>query len=144
MLCMQTNLAKGSSNSELVQLTSIDRVCPGHDFQLIYECTVCGEGGTRWTGTLFNCRTPGGILLRHTKFENDNAAGECNNGSLVAHSTGVVYTNNSRCFVSQLNVSMNTFINNKTVTCSHVDDTSETVVNTSTVNIQEGKHVLLY
>ena len=104
---------------------------------------MCGEGATRWTGTLFNCRTPGGILLRHTKFENDNAAGECNNGSLVAHSTGVVYTNNSRCFVSQLNISMNTFINNKTVTCSHVYDTRETVVNTSTIDVTSCTGIIL-
>ena len=88
-----------------------------------------------WTGSIFNC-TSGEITLRHHQFgsgSNSGAAGECNDGAVTAHSVGVVSANNTDCYISQLNVTSTTHftdINNKTVTCLHVIDTCETVVDT--------------
>ena len=88
-----------------------------------------------WTGSIFNC-TSGEISLRHRLFGYDSdsgARGGCNDGAVTAHSVGVVSTNNTNCYVSQLNVMSTTYftdINDKTVTCLHVSGTNETVVDT--------------
>ena len=79
-----------------------------------------------WTGSIFNC-TSGEIALRHRLFGDDSnstASGECNDGAVIAHSVGVVSTNNTDCYISQLNVMSTTYftefgIKNKTVTCLH-------------------------
>ena len=120
-----------SSRNQLVQTNYCSS--PGHS--ITYECTVCGPGATVWTGSIFNCRS-GGITLRHHLFGYDSdfgAQGECNNGAVTAHSVGVVNTNNTDCYISQLNVMSTTYftdISNKTVTCLHVNGTHETVVDT--------------
>ena len=103
---------------------------------IAYECTVCGEGVTLWTGSLFDCAS-NGIILRHRLFEGGSASGargECNNGAVTAHSIGVLRENNTNCYISQLNISMNTDRNNKTVTCIHISGPlNETVVDTTAI-----------
>lgn len=110
---------------------------------IIYECTACGKGATLWNGSLFDCAGDE-IILRHSLFGNESgsAIGECNNGAVTAYSTGIESTNNSSCYSSQLNISMNSDINNKTVTCVHVDGTKETHINTSTVSFETGMIIL--
>ena len=121
--------------NQLVQVNSCALFEQG---AIVYECTACGEGGTEWTGSLFDCAS-NGIILRHGQFEDGSASGargECNNGAvtaLTAHSIGVLRENNTNCYISQLNISMNTDINNKTVTCIHVYGPGETVVDTKTI-----------
>ena len=56
-------------------------------------------------------------------------------GAVTAHSVGVVSTNNTDCYISQLNVMSTTYftefgMKNKTVTCLYVIGTNETVVDT--------------
>ena len=118
-----------------------DCICPGHDILLTYECTVCGEGVTVWTGSLFDC-TSNDIILRHRLLENGSASGtrgECNNGAVTAHNIGVLRENNTNCYISQLNISMmNTDISNKTVTCLHAFGPNETVVDTTTIHSING------
>ena len=112
---------------------------------IAYQCTVCGEGGTVWTGSLFDC-TSNGIILRHRLLENGSASGargECNNRAVTAHSIGVLRENNTNCYVSQLHISMNTDINNKTVTCLHTFGPNETVVDTTNVGYISAGNVLL-
>ena len=126
---------KGSAiNSELLQITKC--ICPGHT--LTYECTVCGEGATVWNGDLFNC-TSNDIILSHRVFEDESGTRrECNNGAVTAHSDGVLRENNTNCYISQLHISMNADINNKTVTCSHTSGPNETVVDTKAVDFTAG------
>ena len=136
--CM--HFVKGTTSDTLVQVN--DCYCPGDE--VAYECTVCGEGATVWSGSLFDCANDE-IILRHGKFDNGTTAGECNNGAVTAHSIGVLdtYINNSRCFLSLLNVSMNTDANNKTVMCLHVNGVNEVVVNTLTASFTTGKAKLI-
>ena len=127
---------KGSAvNSQLVQTS--DCFCP--EYNVTYECTVCGSGVTLWTGSIFHC--PGNeivTVLRHLRFAS-GASGECNDGSLLvtARSVRVVRTNNMDCYISQLTVMSTTHftdINNKTVTCIHDHNTvdiNETVIATA-------------
>jgi hypothetical protein len=97
-----------------------------------------------WSGSLFDC-AGGEILLRHSQFSNSGSAivGECNNGAVVAQSIGVnVDTNNSHsvreCYSSQLNISTNMAMNNKTVVCTHIDGIDISVIDTSTITFITG------
>ena len=122
-----------------------DCICPGHDVR--YECTVCGGGATVWTGSLslFDC-TSGDITLRHSGFEGGLVTGECNNGALVARSTGIITINCTLCFISELHLSANLVIesNYSTVECLHVDGITETIVDTTTVIIARGIPISTY
>lgn len=122
------------SGNFLTQLN--DCICPG-DGSVSYECAICGEGATVWTGSAFDC-TSGYILLRHREFETGLASGTCNGRNVTAHSIGVLDTNHGRCFFSQLNITLRAGVNNKTIMCLYTDDTSEVVVNTYTVGFTTG------
>ena len=114
-------------------------ICAGHE--VIYQCTVCGQGATEWTGSLFDC-VGGSIILRHNRFGSGSVGGECNNGAVIASSIGTSTINCSLCFISQLSFSASYDKNNKTISCVHIDDTSsETVVDTITVVITTGIHL---
>ena len=108
---------------------------------MTYECTVCGEGATVWTGSFFDC-TGGEIILRHRLFEGTSATGECNNGAVIANSIGVIDINCSRCYSSQIHFSADNDKNNKTIMCLHVDGTTETVVDTASVIITTGIYMI--
>ena len=128
--CSMCSIQGSAINSELLQITEC--ICPGHE--LIYQCTVCGEGVTVWTGSLFNC-TSNNIILSHRLFEDEfGTTRECNNGAVTAHSVGVLRENDTDCYISQLVISKNTDINNKTVTCLRSAGGNETVIDTKTVN----------
>ena len=69
-------------------------ICPGYDLTFA-ECTVKGGPGdiTVWKGSAFDCSS-NEIALIHSLFGSDTqsqtvAAGECNNGSIRAHSVQV-------------------------------------------------------
>ena len=99
-------------------------ICPG--YETTYQCIVCGEGATEWTGSLFDC-FGNQIILRHSLFES-GITRECNDGAVVASSTGVMDTaNGSRCYVSQLSFIANSDHNNKTVTCLYVNSATVTL-----------------
>ena len=94
---------------------------------------------------MFDCARSGNrIILRHRQFRNGLAVGECNNGAVMAHSIGVVESNLlvGGCYSSQLDISTNIDMNNKTVMCLHVDGSNdsitETVVDTATLTFKTG------
>lgn len=122
-------------NQSLVQLT--DHVCPG--YEVIYECTVCGEGATVWRGSLLEC--PGDqINLRHSQFESCLANGECNNGAVIARNTGFINIDCTQCYISQLRFLANDVYDNKTIFCYHFNGTSETIIGVDTVTLIRGTH----
>ena len=126
---MYACLATGST---LIPLDNC--ICSGH--KVTYQCTVCGEGATAWTGSLFDC--PGdNIILRHVGFyhENISVTGECNNRALIARSIGIITKNCTPCFISQLSFSANIVIGNDTIECVHIDGTTETIVDITTIAI---------
>ena len=129
--CSICSIQGSAINSELLQITEC--ICPGHE--LIYQCTVCGDGATVWTGSFFNCAN-NDIVLSHRLFEDESRTRrECNNGAVTAHSIGVLRENATNCYISQLVISLNAAINNKTVTCLHSAGGTEIVVDTKTVHV---------
>ena len=105
---------------------------------MAYECTVCGEGATVWTGNLFECAS-NEIILRHGGFES-GITGECNRGAVTVAGIGILErdANSSRCFRSLLNISANTPTNNKTITCLHVDGINAAVIDTLSISFTTG------
>lgn len=128
--------------SELIQLN--DCICPGEE--VLFECTVCGGAtlATVWTGNLFEC-AGNYITLRHSQYEYGSTASECNSGpgAVIARSIGVLQINGSRCYSSQLTVTINIEMNNKTVTCLYVNITTEAVVDTLKINITTGIIIII-
>lgn len=90
--------------------------CPGK--VLPYTCTVDGGNATIWGGTAFNC-TENEIILDHREF-NNRASGECNNGAIQGQSVDVIGT----YYISQLNVTVSSELNNKTVYCMIYNNTT--------------------
>jgi hypothetical protein len=102
----------------------------------MFECTVSnGSGGTTvWQGSAFDCAR-NEILLRHSQFESQMASGECNNGAI----TGRGIRNLDDAFTSQLNVSVTTNLQGKTVECIY-DNGTTTTIGSSSIIITTGEN----
>ena len=103
--------------------------CPGE--VLSYTCTIDSGNTTIWGGSAFDCTTTGNeIKLIHHNFINWTS-GKCNNGAILGEIVNVDGTH----FTSQLNVTISSELNNKTVTCSSDSgNTRESLINVA------GKH----
>ena len=110
-----------------------DCLCPGNI--VTFECTIVGFGSTVWRGGAFDCPL-GQISLRHSQFASGSAVGECNNGAIIGRSVRV---QNNDCFVSQLNVTLLSSLNGRTVECAHDDTTAITVIGSTILNIISSK-----
>ena len=84
----------------------------------MYECSVFGPGTTHWEGSAFHTDCSNSIILRHSQFSGQGAGGSCNNGGIVGHSVGIV----DQCFVSQLNVTIESSLDDATVSCIYVNN----------------------
>ena len=103
--------------------------CPGDE--LIFTCTVVGNGTTSWEGTAFDCAA-NRIVLRHNLFASVGATGECNGGAIVGRSLGA----NKDCYTSQLEVlTIDHTFSNKTIACIH---SGIDTIGTAVVMILEG------
>ena len=92
-------------------------ICPGYN--VIFECSIFGNGITVWQGSAFDCSSSmNQILLSHSRFE--GRTDRCNNGAIVASSIAALPTSSGdQCFISQLNVTVTDTLRNKTVECFH-------------------------
>ena len=91
-----------------------------------------------WTGTSFDCpSTQDQIVLCYSEFFLQNLV-ECNGGLIVAQPLCV---NNSR-YTSQLNISVDAGLNNKTVQCIELHVLM--AIGTSTITVISGKCIIEY
>ena len=93
-------------------------VCPGD--QLTFECMTFGGIATIWHGSAFDCgyqdgqKLPDEIVLRRSLF-NSQVERRCgSNEQIIAQTVGVV---NNTYFTSQLNVTVSSDMNNRTIEC---------------------------
>ena len=87
---------------------------------MTFQCEVDGGpfGATVWRGSAFAC-TSQEIILTHGEFSQMNGAqGECNSGSIMAHSISV----ENGSYVSQLNVTFSSDFIDKSVECIYDDN----------------------
>ena len=98
------------------QLTKIGDYCTCPNRIATYKCVVNGTGFTLWQGTAFECPASENIIrLRHSEFSN-GTMGLCNNREIVGYSIRV---GPGGTYTSQLNVSVNSNVINKTIECAH-------------------------
>ena len=97
-------------------------MCPGEN--LILNCTIIGrpEGTTIWSGTAFECQSNEITLFHNSGLS--GTIGECNNGAIVGQ--GISDENNS--YTSQLNVTVSSDMDGKTIMCTYDDGMSNTVM----------------
>ena len=101
----------------LSESTNLKNVCSGD--LVTFNCVVVGGGTTIWKGSAFpecGSNNRNEISLRHTQFNSDSESlpvGVCNNGAIAARAIGVDGDN----YTSQLNMTVNAEMNNRTVEC---------------------------
>ena len=102
---------------------------------MTFQCEVYGGpfGATLWKGSAFNC-TSQEIILTHGQFSHMNGAqGECNSGSIIAHSISV----ENGSYVSQLKVNVTSNLIDKSIECSY-DDNGGNKALVGSLNITKG------
>ena len=110
----------------------VTNYCTCQEYNLVYECTVEGEGATVWRGTAFGCpATNNEIVLYHRT----NFTEECNNGMIVGH---VIRTVNNH-HTSQLTVRVSPEMNGRSIVCAHDNDIGTITIGSSMVTITVGK-----
>jgi hypothetical protein len=108
-------------------------VCPGD--ALSYECSVASEpevGSTHWRGSALSSQCPetgGEIVLRHRTFTQTRTCGNITGRGIGMEENG--------CYTSQLNVTVDSSLDNKTVECIYNNGTT-TVIGTSSIEITNG------
>lgn len=123
--------------NSLIVLHPSECTCSGD--VLTYECRVVDGSATVWRGSAFDCPSSGGeIVLRHSQVASGGAVGVCNNGAIVGQGVSVV----DNCFTSQLNVTLSSRLNGKSVECAHFNNVNTAVVSNSLVNITTGMNAI--
>ena len=94
-----------------------------------------GGGATIWNGTAFSCNG-NEILLRHNNFKRpEGTSGECNGDARIsARSVGI----EGNCYTSELSVTLNAGLNNRTVSCVSNLNNGMTTIGTATVSLTTG------
>ena len=102
-----------SAKNQLIIPENAACACPGE--VLIYNCTVIDtmSGATIWNGSAFDCAS-NNVILRHDNSFSEGTSRICSGGAIVGQSLDV----NGTCYTSQLNVTVDSTFNNKTVMCS--------------------------
>ena len=122
-----------ADKNELAVLGNTGCACPGG--MLTFNCTAVGLGSTLWIGTAFDCTDRGNeILLRHRRFTTGGVNGTCNNGAIVGRSLEVV----DNCYTSQLNVTVSSNLNNKTIVCVYNGNAGSITIGSPTLTVVEG------
>lgn len=128
-------MSNSAASNEFMPQTMGD-ACPGD--VLMYNCTINGGGSTIWSGSAFDCETRmDEIILRHSQFVS-GSSGNCNDGAVTAQSLGVV---DSTCFTSQLSVTVDLEMNNKTVLCAHSSEII-TTIGVGIISVATGESIL--
>jgi hypothetical protein len=111
-------------------------VCPGD--ALSYECRVASEpgvGSTHWRGSALASQCPetgSEIVLRHRTFTQTRSCGNFTGQGIGMEENG--------CYTSQLNITVDSSLDNKTVECIYDNGTHTTVIGTSSIEIMNGEN----
>ena len=87
-----------------------------------------------WAGSAFICQGSE-ISLQHSRFVDNTAVGECNNGGIVGRGIRV----NGSIYTSHLNVTLTPEVIGKTVNCLFDDGSENTPVGQLALMVSNGK-----
>ena len=115
-------------------------ICPGHI--LTYECTIesgTGVTSTLWNGTAFDCPdTENQINLLHTrKFTGIRG---CSYGAILGQGVRVM----GNRYTSQLNITVDSYMEGKSVACFHKNGSSSTLIGNLPVIITTGMQTSVF
>ena len=112
-----------------------DCICSGDI--VTYQCTVCSGLATVWEGTAIeNCASNSNeITSAHGNFGKPASDRECSNGRIVGRGLSV----DNGCYTSQLNVTFEPGLQNRTVVCSVDDGTQSNEVGRDVLCASTGK-----
>ena len=110
--------------------------CP--ETELVFECTVDGDGGTYWQGTALEDCPRNRILIRHSQFENGFSVNETcgDNGTVIVRTRTFSAVNNS--YTTELIISVNEQLNGSLIECT--SDSGRIIGNISIILSPEGKN----
>ena len=106
---------------------SYDCACPGDN--VLYECTVSGDGVTVWRGGAFDCPEANNMI---SLLHGIDSTRECNNGEIVGRLTHTALEN-EHLYTSQLMVTVGPDTNGSAIECLHDDATGNITEVGSTV-----------
>ena len=93
---------------------------------LTYQCIARNGTATEWRGSALNCN----IVLHHELFLYGNATGGCQNNTILAQGL----RHNSTHYVSILNITLTSALNEKTIECVYQDESREVVIGRERIN----------
>ena len=106
----------GSQQNSLHAVISTDCLCSGDT--VTFECIAVGPGITLWQGSAFmNCESNNIVLLHSQFLSSMGTSGTCNDGAIIGWSLTV----DNNCFISRLNVTMSTELQDRYIECVYDD-----------------------
>ena len=112
-----------------------DCTCEGHN--VMYECTVFGNGATIWKGTAFDCSlTNNELAVFHTINFMSQRPLPCNNGAIVGRAVRA----EKGSYTSQITVQVSDELRGTTVVCSHDNGTLSTEIGSAILSITKGTY----
>ena len=119
-----------TSRSELILINEC--TCPG--FKLTFRCTVLGiAGATVWRGSAIECPETNHELTFFHLISFMDIRG-CNSGAIIGRGVEI----EDACYTSQLNITVDSSMNGKSVECIYNNGTFASVIGNSSVTITSG------
>ena len=92
-------------------------------------------GATVWTGTAFNCPDAGDeMIFLHSMSRFINTSRGCNGGAITGRGIRI----EEDTYTSQVNITIDSYMDGKSVACVYERESSRTVVNNSSIAITSG------
>ena len=114
-LILDVNIV-GSQQNSLHAVISAGCLCSGDT--VTFECIAVGPGITLWQGSAFmNCESNNIVLLHSQFLSSMGTSGTCNDGAIIGWSLTV----DNNCFISRLNVTMSTELQDRYIECVYDD-----------------------
>ena len=106
--------------------------CPG--FKLTFMCTILGNvGATVWRGSAIECpETNHELIFLHLIRFTDIRG--CNGGAIIGRGIRI----DNMCFTSQLNITVDSSMDGKSIECFYNNGTSANLIGNSSVTITSG------
>ena len=132
--CIHLSFCKAQREGMTLLESSSQCICPGHI--LTYECTIesdTGVTGTLWNGTAFDCPdTENQINLLHTR--QFTGIRGCSYGAILGQGVRVM----DNRYTSQLNITVDFFMDGKSVACFYYNGSSITLIGNMSVTLTTG------
>ena len=128
---LSTGFIKARDSTSFVAVN--DCTCQGHN--VMYGCTVFGNGSTIWEGTAFDCSsTNNEFIIFHSTNYTSQKPQTCNNGAII----GYAIRAENGFYTSQITIRVSDEFNGTTVVCAHDNGSDTMEIGSAMLNITTG------